>query len=174
MEILITAGSVFVLVFILLAWMYNRMVKNKNRIEEAWSVIDVFLKKRHELIPAVLEVVKSYASYEKTLLGDVSRLRSEAVNASDRNGKLQSETELGKALSQLFVVVEGYPVLKADTHFLELQHQLSEMETDLERARRYYNGTVREYNIFLQVFPMNLVAGLFGFQPARFFAFQAD
>lgn len=136
---------------------------------EAWSIIDVFLKKRYELVPLLVNTVKGYAIYEQTLLDNVTRLRTEAMTASDTNEKVLSENRFGKTADNLFLNIEKYPRLKADNHFLKLQHELSELENELEKARRYYNGTVRENNIYQESFPSNLFASLFGFSKGVFF-----
>lgn len=161
-----------VVALVLLGLMYNRMVRNKNRVHEAWSAIDVFLRKRYELVPNIVELVKAYAGYEKKLIEELSSLRAEAMNRGGTTERLSSEAGLSQSLSHLFIVVEGYPELKADANFLQLQHQITEIEVELERARRYYNGTVREYNTCLQRFPANLFAGLFGFHAAAFFVIK--
>ena len=145
------------------------MIKSKNRMQEAWSIIDVFLKKRYDLIPNLVETVKGYATYEKSVLEEVIRIRSQAIESQTVESKSQTETKLNNALVHLFGVVEKYPELKANKSFLELQHQISQIENDLEKARRYYNGTVRENNILIESFPFNLIAGLFSFGKGSFF-----
>ena len=160
------------ILLLLIIWMvaaYNQFVKFKNRMKEAWSMIDVFLKKRHDLVPNLVEIVKGYAAHEKQTFEDVTRLRSEAMQANNQGSRIQSETGLGKALGKLLVVAENYPELKANQNFLELQRQLSEIENELSSARRYYNGTVRENNIYAESFPSNIVAGMFNFPEGQFF-----
>jgi LemA protein len=148
---------------------YNRLVGFKNRMKEAWSVIDVYLKKRYDLIPNLVETVKGYATHEKQTLENITRYRSEAMQAKDRETRMQSEAGLGKALVQLLAVAENYPELKASSNFSELQRQLTDLENDLSAARRYYNGTVRENNICVESFPSNIIAGMFSFPQGRFF-----
>lgn len=138
-------------------------------MQEAWSIIDVFLKKRYDLIPSLVETVKEYATYEKSVLEEVVRIRSQAIESQTVESRSQTETKLDKALVHLFGVVEKYPELKANENFLELQQQISRIENDLEKARRYYNGTVRENNILIESFPFNLIAGLFNFRKGSFF-----
>ena len=143
-------------------------------MQEAWSGIDVFLKKRHDLVPLLVETVKGYAAYEKTTLEDITRYRTEAIQAKDPEVLVASENRLGNALTNLFVVVERYPDLKANVNFLRLQQQLADLEHDLESSRRYYNGTVRINNIYVEKFPSNIIAGLFNFYKGVFFAANAS
>jgi LemA protein len=138
-------------------------------MKEAWSMIDVFLKKRHDMVPNLVEIVKGYATHEQQTFENITRLRSEAMQACDNASRIQSETGLGKALGQLLVVAENYPELKANQNFLELQRQLAELENELSSARRYYNGTVRENNIYAESFPSNIIAGMFNFSQGQFF-----
>lgn len=148
---------------------YNKMVRNRNRTQEAWSIIDVFLRKRADLIPALVDVVKGYSEHEQTLLEEITRLRAAAAT-DNRQEQIDSANRLTKALGNLVVVVENYPEIKASEHFLNLQKQLAAIEGDLERARRYYNGTVREQNTCLESFPWNIIAALFRFRKGIFFS----
>ncbi len=152
---------------------YNKLVGNKNRMQEAWSVIDVFLKKRFDLVPALVDTVKAYAAHEKNLMEQVALYRTQAMQAPNQQQRMESETALGKAMGSLMVVAESYPDLKANENFLQLQQQLSELENDLASARRYYNGTVRENNIALESFPSNIIGNLFTFKKGNFFAAAA-
>ena len=161
--------TLLVVLIITVISVYNKLVKNKNLMQEAWSVIDVFLKKRHDLVPNLVETVKGYAAYEKATFEQITRCRSEALKAKDTEAQVASENHLGQALSNLFVVVEKYPDLKANTNFLRLQQQLADLEHDLESSRRYYNGTVRINNIYVEKFPSNLIAGMFNFGKGVFF-----
>lgn len=165
----IIISAIFVLLIFVIVFVYNKYVKNKNRMQEAWSIIDVYLKKRYDLIPNLVEIVKGYASYEKSALEEVTLIRTQAMQSQTVESKSVNETLLDKALVHLFGVVEKYPELKANNSFLELQEQISQVENDLEKARRYYNGTVRVNNIFIESFPVNLVAGLFNFHKGSFF-----
>jgi len=162
-----------VVIIVFFVFAYNKLVSNKNRMEEAWAIIDVFLKKRYDLIPELVEITKGYSRYEKNVLESVTSLRTEAMQAKAVQDKSVSEEGLTKALLSLFINVENYPELKANTHFLQLQHQISEVETDLERARRYYNGTVRENNTFMERFPFNIVSKLFNCKKGDFFTIDA-
>ena len=148
---------------------YNKLVMLKNRMQEAWSGIDVFLKKRHDLVPNLVATVKGYATHEQQTLEEITRFRAQAMQAHDQGARIASETGLGQALGRLMVVSENYPDLKASINFLELQKQLSGIEEELSLSRRYYNGTVRENNIRVESFPSNLVAGMFHFVKGTFF-----
>ena len=163
-------SGIIVILIIAITCIYNKLVRNRNLMQEAWSGIDVFLKKRHDLVPTLVETVKGYAAHEKTTLEDITRCRSEAMQAKNTEAQVASEHRLGNALSNLFVVVEKYPDLKANDNFLRLQQQLADLEHDLEASRRYYNGTVRINNIYVESFPSNIVAGLFNFGKGVFFA----
>lgn len=148
---------------------YNTLVNKKNRMKEAWSGIDVYLKKRYELIPNLIETVKGYASHEQKLMQDLVRLRNEAIQHQQNQEKINTENHLSENISRLMLIAENYPDLKANTNFQQLQTQLETIETEIELSRRYYNGTVRENNIQVQSFPSNLVASIFGFENAIFF-----
>jgi LemA protein len=148
---------------------YNLFIRDKNLIKEAWSGIDVQLKRRHNLIPNLVASVQGYSTHEKTLLEDISKKRSEAVKFESKKDKAPMESDLSGMLKSLFAVVENYPDLKASENFLNLQNQLVEIEDQLQYARRYYNGAVRNYNIKVESFPSNIIAGIFSFQQDNFF-----
>lgn len=148
---------------------YNLFVRDKNLIKEAWSGIDVQLKRRHNLIPNLVTSVKGYSKHEKNLLEEITRKRSEAVKIETIKDKAPAESDLSGMLKNLFVAVENYPDLKASTNFLDLQNQLVEIEDQLQYARRYYNGAVRNYNIRVESFPSNFIAGLFDFNQENYF-----
>ena len=152
---------IIVIVLLLLALLltYNRLVALRNKVNEAFATMDVFLKKRFDLIPRLVEAVKGYARYESDTLQQATRLRTTAV---------------GDALKHAFVVAEAYPDRKADNSFLKLQEQLAKMEDEISLSRRYYNGSVREYNNLCQMFPVSLVASAFGFKPMPMFAVSSD
>ena len=162
---------VMVLVAMLLAAcsIYNRLVRGRVLVREGFSGIDVQLKRRHNLIPNLIKTVESYADFERSVLNDVTRLRTQAIDDQSVGEKQRNENALSGALRSLFAVAENYPELKSNANFLELQKQLSEIEDVLQKARRYYNGTVRNYNTRVQTFPSNLVARLFGFDNEEFF-----
>lgn len=148
---------------------YNRLVKLKTMVEEAWSSIDVMLKKRHDLIPNLVETVKGYATHERATLDSVTRARAAAMGANTIQEKEVAEKNLTQAMMTLNAVAEQYPDLKANTNFLQLQGELSALEGDIEKSRRYYNGTVRENNILVDTFPSNILANMFKFTKATFF-----
>jgi len=148
---------------------YNSMVKHRNMVDEAWSGIEVQLKRRSDLVGNLVEVVKGYAAHEKDLLEKVTSARAAATQSSSISERAQAEGALQQALRSLFAVAENYPELKANENFLNLQNTLSELEQDIQMARRYYNGAVREYNNMIQVFPNNLFAGMFGFSKRDYF-----
>ncbi len=140
------------------AWTYNRLVSLTNMMREAWSGIDVQLKRRHDLIPNLVEAVKGYVSHERVLLEDIARLRSQSVSSASIAGKAEAETALSASLKTLFAVAEAYPELKANQNFLRLQQDLAALEDEIQMARRYYNGTVRNYNILVESFPSLVIA----------------
>jgi LemA protein len=150
---------------------FNRLVRARQMAEEAWSGIDVQLKRRSDLVPNLVEAVKGYAAHERTVLQEVTELRSAArsLPANDVESRAQAEGALSLALGRLFAVAENYPDLKASANFLELQRQLSSLENDLQMARRYYNGAARNQNTLVQSFPSNVIAGMFGFAARPFF-----
>ena len=148
---------------------YNRLVKLKTMVQEAWSSIDVMLKKRHDLIPNLVETVKGYATHERETFESVTRARTAAMNAEGIPAKEAAEKNLNQAMMNLNAVAEQYPDLKANTNFLQLQGELSNLEGDIEKSRRYYNGTVRENNILVETFPSNIIANMFKFVKSAFF-----
>ena len=154
---------------------YNGLVNLRNMMQEGWSGIDVQLKRRFDLIPNLVETVKGYATHEKDTLQNVTEARTAVTNAgSDTEARLQAENMLTGTLRTLFAVAESYPDLKANTNFLQLQDQLSNIENDLQMARRYYNGTVRNLNNGIQKFPAVLIARSFGFKEAPFFEAEEE
>ncbi|HEX9973415.1 MAG TPA: LemA family protein [bacterium] len=162
-----------IVVFGLIA-IYNKLVRGKNLVAEGWSGIDVQLKRRTDLIPNLLESVKGYMKHERDLLSEVTRLRSESMQIKDVNAKSQVENALSRSLANLFAVAENYPDLKANQNFLDLQKQLGETEEQIQMARRYYNGTVRNFNILIESFPSNLIARQFHFTQANFFELEDE
>ena len=158
-----------IVVFVWTIVTYNLFIRDRNLIKEAWSGIDVQLKRRHNLIPNLVESVKGYSQHERNLLEDITRKRSEAVKIDSIKEKAPTESDLSGMLKNLFLVVENYPDLKANQNFLDLQNQLVEIEDQLQYARRYYNGAVRNYNIRVESFPSNIMAGVFNFKQDNFF-----
>src|SRR5580765_4336757 len=150
---------------------YNALVALKNYIRESWSNVDTELKRRYDLIPNLVTTVKGYAAHERAVLERVVELRNRCVASQGPVGdQAREEGELVNALKQMFVVVENYPQLKADQHFLKLQSELINTENRIQAARRFYNGNVRDYRNKCESFPSNLVANLFNFQPHEFFS----
>ncbi len=164
----IIAAVVLVLAFVLIG-MYNGMIRGRNMAEEAWSGIDVQLKRRHDLIPNLVNTVQGYASHEKEALQAVTEARTASQKASGVQAVAQAESLLGSALGRLFAVAEAYPELKADGNFRQLQDTLAKLEDEIQMARRYYNGTARDQNNRTMQFPGNIVAGMFGFQKLDYF-----
>jgi LemA protein len=152
-----------------LALTYNGLITNKNRTNESWSDIDVQLKRRYDLIPNLVETVKSYAKHESGVFERVTKARSTAMDAKSPEEHAKAENALMGTLKSLFAVAESYPDLKASQNFLALQDELSDTENKIQAARRFYNANVRDYNTMLQVFPTNLIAGPFGFKKKEFF-----
>jgi LemA protein len=153
---------------------YNRLIRSRNRVNTAWSDIDVQLQRRHDLIPQLVKAVDAYASYEKATLAAVTELRAEAMRVVDVDARGQAEQALSDGVSRLLALAESYPDLKANQNFLKLQAELVQTENYLQFARRYYNGSVRDYNTMTETVPSNLVASLFGFEPREFFQKTAD
>lgn len=148
---------------------YNKFVRQKNDVEEAFSTMDVYLKKRYDLIPNLVETVKGYAKHEKEALENVMKARYSAMNAGSTNEKVKGENALSSTLKSLFKVTENYPELKADKHFSELMGQLKEVENEIVNARKYYNGTVKMFNTKCDVFPSSIIARWFKFQKLDLF-----
>lgn len=151
--LLLLAGVVVYTVFI-----FNRLIRLQNMVKEAWSGIDVQLKKRYDLVPLLVKAVAGFAGHEKALFETVTMLRSKGIEAASVKDQEVAEIGLSKALGQLYIVAENYPALTSGENFLELQKEISQVEHDLQRARRYYNGSVRNYNILIEQFPSSLVA----------------
>lgn len=170
---LVVAGVAVVLVLVLFAVVkiYNRLVALRQSTREGWSGIDVQLKRRANLIPNIVETVKGYASHEKNLFEEVTRLRAETgmIASDDAAGRQVVEGQLSNALMRIFAVAENYPELRADKTFIELQSTLAELEDQIQMARRYYNGTVRDLNISVETFPNNIIANMFGFATEEYY-----
>jgi len=150
---------------------FNRLVRTRQMANEAWSGIDVQLKRRSDLVPNLVETVKGYAAHERGVLDEVTQLRgaARALPSDDVAARAQAEGALSAALGRLFALSENYPDLKASANFLGLQQQLSDLENELQMARRYYNGAARNQNVLVQSFPSNLIAGVFGFAQRDYF-----
>ena len=148
---------------------YNGLVTLKNRAKEAWSDIDVQLKRRYDLIPNLVETVKGYATHEKELFEKVTQARASAISAQGMQQKAEAENQLSNTLKSLFAVAESYPDLKASNNFLELQRELSDTENKIQAARRFYNTNVRDLNIKIESFPSNVIANMFNFKQMELF-----
>jgi LemA protein len=164
--------GIIILIALWAVAIFNKLVKNRNLVLEGWSGIDVQLKRRYDLIPNLVETVKGYAGHEKEVLAKVVELRNSAAQAQTVSEKAPIENMLTQTLRQLFALAEAYPDLKANQNFLDLQGQLSEIEEQIQFARRYYNGTARDMNILVQSFPSNLIARSFGFNEADYFEIE--
>ena len=160
-----------VIIFAIIA-LYNGLIRLKLRVDEAWSDIDVQLKRRHDLIPNLVETVKGYATHEKTTLDAVIKARNSAMQAGDAQTKAKAENALSDTLKSIFALAEAYPDLKANQNFLELQRELTDTEDKIQAARRFYNGNVRDFNTKLQVFPTNFLAGMLSFKSREFFGVE--
>ena len=158
----------------LTALLYNRLVRDRNRVNAAWSDIDVQLQRRHDLIPQLVKAVDQYAGYERATLEAVTNLRAQAMQISDVTELGDAEEELSAGVQRLLAVAEQYPDLKANENFLNLQTELAETENYLQFARRYYNGSVRQFNTRTETVPDNMIAGWFGFTPRRYFQKTSD
>lgn len=164
----------FLLLIILVAIVaYNKFIRLRNLVHEAWSLIDVQLKLRYDVIPNLVNTVKAYTEHEKYILREVTALRAKAMETSTPKGKSISENLLTEKLAHLMLIVENYPDLKADQQFLKLQDQINVIEDQIQKARRYYNGTVRNYNIAIQSFPANIFAAIFDFKRFDFFELES-
>lgn len=168
MGVYILIGIVILLVLICLI-IYNSLVKSRNLVKEAFSTMDVYLKKRWDLVPNLVEVVKGYTSYENSTLTNITELRANAYNDLTMDKKININEQLTNAISSIIAVSENYPELKASENFLNLSKSLTKIEDDIANSRKYYNGTVRIYNNKIQMFPSNIVASLFNFKEASMF-----
>jgi LemA protein len=160
---------ILVVTAVVLIGMYNSLVRLRVRCDSAWSDIDVQLKRRHDLIPSLVETVKGYATHEKTTFENIAKFRSQAMQATTPDGKALAENQLSGALKSLFAVAENYPELRASEQFTQLQDSLSRTEDAIQGSRRYYNAVVRDLNTKVQTFPSSVIAGMFGFQGRQFF-----
>ena len=161
---------IIIIVLVLIAiGLFNSLVTSRNRVDEAWSDIDVQLKRRYDLIPNLVETVKGYTKQESSVLQNVTAARANAMNAGSMEQKLKEENQLSSTLKSLFAVAESYPDLKSSQNFMSLQSDLTDTEDKIQAARRFYNSTVRDYNTKLQVFPTNIFASMLNFTKCQFF-----
>ena len=172
MAFIILLVVVFLVIVFIIAT-YNGLVQLRVRADNAWSDIDVQLKRRHDLIPNLVETVKGYAAHEKGTFENIAKYRSAAMSATSAEQKMEAEGQLTQALRGLLMVAENYPQLQANQEFMSLQNSLKEVEDSLQNARRYYNAVVRDLNTRIQTFPTNMMAGMFGFAPRPFFEIDA-
>lgn len=162
MELIIGLAVVALLVLFVIST-YNGLIRLRNIVEEAFSTMDVYMKKRYDLIPNLVETVKGYAKHESETLEAVIAARNKAQSATSPEAQIAAEGDLSQVMGRLFALTESYPDLKANTNFMDLQKQLQTIETEIAQSRKYYNGSVRTYNTKIEVFPNNLFAGMFGF-----------
>ena len=164
--------TIFIIILLVLVmWFilgYNSLVAKRHRVKEAWSDIEVQLKRRYDLVPNLVEIVKGYITHEKELFQKVTEARAKAMTASGKE-KTAAENQFSETLKNLFAVSENYPELKANQNFLELQRELVDTEDKIQAARRFYNTVTRDYNIAISIFPTNIIANLFGFKPEVLF-----
>lgn len=164
---IIIAIVVIVLLFIFIT--YNSLVKLNNKVEEAFSTMDVYLKKRWDLIPNLVEIVKGYAKHEKNTLEEVISLRNSSYDGMNTNKKIDINNKLSEDITKLMMLAEAYPDLKANENFKDLSNQLTKIEDDIANARKYYNGTVRIFNNKVEMFPSNIIAFIFGYKVKSMF-----
>lgn len=173
-----SAFLIFVIIVAVVAMyavsIYNALVKLRNQVKNAWSQIDVQLKRRHDLIPNLIETVKGYMTHERDTLENITKARSAAVDASTINDKSKAESELSGALQRFNLVVENYPDLKANQNFLALQEELTSTENKISFARQSYNDQVLFYNNKIEMFPSNILAGMFNFSKEEFFEIEVE
>ena len=166
--ILIVAVAI---IFVFCIFVYNSFIQLSNKVKEAFSTMDVYLKQRFDLIPNLVDTVKAYAKHEADTLEELTKRRA-GVLAGDIDGQIEGEMRIGEALSRILVVVEKYPELKANENFLDLHKRIVKAEEEIAFARRYYNGSVRQYNDKCQMFPYNIIANIFGFRAKKMYEIQ--
>lgn len=169
--------GIIVVIAAMIIWaviIYNSLISSRNQVAEAWSDIDVQLKRRYDLIPNLIESVKGYKEYESSTLQKVTELRQQAMSAQSVADKGKAETALSAGLMNIFAVAENYPALKANENFLDLQKNLSDIENQIQNARRYYNGTTREYNTKIQTFPNSIISSAFHFTTKELFSLEFE
>ena len=177
MTILYVILGIIVVAVLLVIAMYNGLIRLKNRVDEAWSDIDVQLKRRYDLIPNLISTVKGYAAHEQATFEKVVAARTAAMAAQgsgDAEARGQAENALSSTLKSIFALAENYPDLKANQNFLELQRELSDTENKIQASRRFYNGNVRDFNTKIQVFPNNMIAGWLKFTARKFFEIENE
>lgn len=174
MQIVLIILAVIAVFGLWLIMIFNGLVTLKNRVQEAWSDINVQLKRRHDLIPNLIETVRGYAKHEQKTLENVIEARNRALNAGTMQDKQETENMLSQTLKSIFALSENYPDLKANQNFLKLQDELSDTENKIQASRRFYNGNVRDFNIKLEVFPTNMIGNMLGFKNYDFFEINEE
>lgn len=172
--ILYVVIAIIAILVIYLIVQYNAFVKANNIVKEAFSTMDVYLKKRWDLIPNLVEVVKGYAKHEKETFNEVTSLRTNSYDSMSMNKKINVNEQLTQGISKIMAISENYPELKASENFLQLSKDLTQIEDEIANSRKYYNGSVRILNTKIQMFPSNIVAGMFGFKQASMFEANAE
>lgn len=173
--VLIAILVIVVLIVLYVISAYNGLVRLRNMVKDQWAQIDVQLKKRADLVPNLVETVKGYASHEKETLDAVVSARTKAISAQTKEAEIEANGELSNALGRLLAITESYPDLKANANFLELQKDLKDIEEKISYARQFYNDVVMKYQNKIEMFPTNIIAGMFGFKPETYFeATEAD
>jgi len=172
MSLILIIGIIIFIFIVLVVGIYNSLIRLRNRVKEAWSDIEVQLKRRYDLIPNLVETVKGYASHEKQVFENVTAARAQAISAQGLQEKAKSEEILSNTLKTLFAVAENYPDLKANANFLELQRELADTENKIQAARRFYNNCVLALNTKIEIFPSNIIAKIFDFKKEEFFALE--
>lgn len=172
MTLYIMIGLIIIVLYVLAT--YNGLIKSNNLVKEAFSTMDVYLKKRWDLIPNLVEVVKGYAKHEKETIEKITDLRTNTYETMSTDKKISVNEQLTQGLSRIMAISENYPDLKASQNFIELSHNLTKIEDEIANSRKYYNGTVRIFNNKIQMFPSNMIANLFGFHSANMFEVNTD
>ncbi len=170
-------GIILIVIVLIIIWLiavYNNLITSRNRVDEAWSDIDVQLKRRYDLIPNLVETVKAYATHEREVFQKVTEARAAAMQAKGIEEKGKAENMLSNTLKSLFAVAENYPDLKASQNFLSLQDELTDTENKIQASRRFYNGNVRDFNTKIQIFPNNIIANMLGFKKYDFFQIEEE
>jgi LemA protein len=171
---MIIAIVVVVVILLVIVYIYNSLVRAKVRTDEAWSDIEVQLKRRYDLIPNLVSTVQGYATHEKSVFEDVAKVRTQALSATTVGQAAQADNQFQTALKSIFAVAENYPQLRASENFQELQSEITDTEDKIQAARRFYNGAVRDLNTRIQTFPTNLLAGMLGYKLREFFDVDAS
>ena len=167
-------SGIFLILCIYIIAIYNKLIKLRHNVEEAFSTMDVYLKKRWDLVPNLVEIVKGYAKHEKDVIQKVTELRANAYQNMSITNKINTNNELDKDISKIMAISEQYPDLKANQNFLELSKELSQIEEDIANSRKYYNGSVRIFNTNILIFPNNIIANIFGFKEAKMFGIKDE